>query len=138
MTLPAKTIDGTINGHAVKVIFKIDQWFAKPNNHLTSGNCVNCPHFHEYRGNLEVHEDSADQDQFRKMYPEYIASGSYTSGSHWVSNHGKDLVVLPMETSADGFRIDTTATGSNLNLSGDSWCLMAIGKWGAWEQKVAK
>ncbi len=133
-----KKIDGMINGVNVKVIFTSDQWFAKPNNHLlplTDGRCINCPHFQNYYGALEVHEDSADNTQIRAMKPEAIASGSYTSGNTWVSNHGKDLAVLPMETRANGFRLDTTASGSNLTLSDDSWCMMAIGKWGEWKPK---
>ncbi|MGA8905218.1 MAG: hypothetical protein WB661_09450 [Candidatus Bathyarchaeia archaeon] len=137
--MPKKVINGMINGVNVKVIFTSDQWFAKPNNHLTNGRCLNCPHFQDYDGILEVHEDSMDGLQYRAMiHPDTIASGSYSSGNTWVSNRGKDLAVLPMGTSANGFRLETTASGSNLTLSNESWCLMAMGKWGDWKPKAPK
>ncbi len=80
--MPKKMIGGTINGVYVKAIFGHDQWFAKPNDHLATGVCTNCPHFQQqYDGSLVVHEDSHDNLYFRKMNPEYVASGSYQSGT---------------------------------------------------------
>jgi len=136
-------IDGTINGVHVKVIFKSNekksQWFAKPNNHLESGSCPNCPHFVEYYGELEVHEDSTtDPKLFRKMYPDMIASGSWTSGRNWASNQGRSFVVLPMEVSGNNFAIVNTASGSTMKLNADSWCVYGIGVWGPWEEKTPK
>jgi len=99
---------------------------------------VNCPHFYDYHGVLEVHEDSADELQYRAMNPEMVCSGSYSSGSTWVQNNGKDLALLPMEPSANGFTLDTTASGSNIALSADAYCLMAIGRFGDWKPKTPK
>jgi len=130
--MPREEIDGTINGINVKVIIKSRQWFAKPNNHNPSGYCPNCPHFHDNHGILEIHEDSPDGRYFRKMYPEIICSGSYASGSTWVKNSGKELALLPMVISGNGFRITATPSGSILELSADSYCAMAVGRFGDW------
>lgn len=136
--MPREVINATINGVNVKVIIKQEQWFAKPNSHDPSGYCLNCPHFYDYHGVLEVHEDSADGLRYREMYPEMICSGSYSSGTTWVQNNGKNLALLPMEPSANGFMLNTTLSGSILELPLDAYCLMAIGRFGDWMPKPHK
>lgn len=129
--MPKETIDATIDGARIKVIFKERQWFAKPKDHD-----IDTPHFYQdTNGILEVHQDSADDLYYRTMKPNMICSGSYSSGSTWVTNQGTGLAVLPMETSANGFRVLTTPSGSTLLLPADSWCLMAVGPWSGWIKK---
>ena len=132
--MPKETIDATIDGAKIKVIFKERQWFAKATHHD-----VDTPHFYQdTNGILEVHQDSADGLCYRTMKPETICSGSYPSGRTWVENRGMDLAVLPMETSANGFRVLTTPSGSTLLLPTDGWCLMAVGRWSEWIPKPRK
>jgi hypothetical protein len=65
IALPKETIDASINGARLKVIFKEREWFAKPKNHD-----VDTPHFYQgTNGILEVHQDSPDGFCYRTMNP---------------------------------------------------------------------
>lgn len=125
-------IDATIDGARIKVILRSSkgQWFAK-----SKDQDISTPHFYDINGVLEVHQDSPDNLYYRVMYPDSICSGSYVAGKSWVENNGRDLAVLPMEEQANGFILSTTPSGSSLLLPHDSYCLMAVGRWGAWLPK---
>jgi len=133
--MSTEKFNGKIDGKPVKMIvmdrgYK-KQWFAKPKNHD-----VDTPHFVEIGGTLEVHEDSANGKSYRVMSVDTIVSGSFQSGSTFASNHGKNMVILPMSQEANGFAIDTSYSGSSISLpSGSLWCLMGVGSFGAWQPK---
>jgi hypothetical protein len=130
------TFDGKINGKPVKVIV-INKgwkqaWFAKPKSFD-----VNTPHFEqEVNGKLELHEDSADGKSFRVMNVVTIYSGSLNSGITFAENKGRDMAILPMCETSDGFTINTNLSGSSVTVpSGQHYCLMAYGKYGPWQLK---
>ena len=131
-----KKFNGEINGKPVKMIvsekegFK-KQWFAKPKN-----DDVDTPHFVEYHGTLQVHEDSANGESFRAMDVNLVYSGSFETGSTFASNHGMDMVILPMSEEANGFAINTSYSGSAISVTSNKvWCLIGIGTFGAWLPK---
>jgi hypothetical protein len=131
--------NGKINGSPVKVIVVDKGWaktyFAKPKDFD-----INTPHFEvKINNSLEVHEDSADGNSFRVMNVNSIYSGSFYSGSTFAQNKGMDIAILPMNPAATGFAIDTSLSGSYVTIpSGSQWCLMALGKFGRWQQKEEK
>jgi hypothetical protein len=128
--------DGEINGKRVKVIVRdkgSKTWyFAKPKDFD-----VNTPHFEvTVDGKLDVHEDSADGNSFRTMIVNGIYSGSFYAGSTFASNKGMDIAVLPMNKTADGFAINTSKNGADVNIPfGNEWCLMALGTYSPWQPK---
>ena len=131
-----KIFDGKIDGKPVKVIIKNkgyrNEWFAKPKNFD-----VDTPHFlKNVGGTLEVHQDSADGNSYRVLAVNDIYSGSISSGSTFASNKDMDMVVLPMNKSADGFAIDTRYSGSLIEvLNEEEWILMGLGNFGPWLPK---
>ena len=135
--MPTQKFNGEIDGRLVKVIVKDKgykkMWFAKPKNFD-----IETPHFEQQvDGTLEVHQDSADGKSFRVMKVDNIQSGSFSSGSTFASNEGLDLVVLPMNKTADGFAIDTSQSGSSITIpSENEWYLMGFGSFGPWQQKT--
>jgi hypothetical protein len=134
--MPEIKFNGKIDGKPVKVIVKDKgykmMWFAKP-----KGFDVDTPHFEQkVGGTLEVHMDSADGNSFRVMNVNAIYSGSFYAGSTFASNKGMDIVVLPMNPTANGFAIDTRGSGSYIQIPTDNeWCLMAFGTFSPWKQK---
>jgi len=108
--------NGDINGKPVKVIVKDKgykkMWFAKPKNFD-----VETPHFEQkVDGTLEAHLDSADDNSFRVMSISSIYSGSFYSGSTFANNKGMNMMVLPMNPTANGFAIDTSLSGSYIQI----------------------
>jgi hypothetical protein len=48
----------------------------------------------------------------------------------------KDIAVLPMFETANGFSIDTNPHGCRASIpTGSQWCLMAVGTYGPWQLK---
>jgi hypothetical protein len=134
--MPEVKFNGKIDGKPVKVIVKDKgykmMWFAKPKDFD-----VDTPHFEqEVGGTLEVHMDSADGKSFRIMDVNAIYSGSFYAGSTFASNQGMDMVVLPMNPTANGFAINTSESGSSIQIPTDNeWCLMALGTLSPWIRK---
>lgn len=130
--MPPKKCDGTINGKPVKVIITDNglkkAYFAKPKNYD-----VRTPHFEQVSGSITVHEHSPDCKQYRTMMSSEIISGSFASGTTFASNNGKEMAVLPMSETANGFALDFSPSGSNVTVtSGSQWVLMALGTWSEW------
>jgi hypothetical protein len=130
--MPTKKCDISIDGKPVKVILTDNglkkAYFAKPKNYD-----VKTPHFEQTSGSITVHEHSPDCKQFRVMTSSEIYSGSFTSGTTFASNNGKDLAVLPMKDNANGCALDFSSSGSYVTVtSGSQWVLMAFGKWEEW------
>jgi hypothetical protein len=66
----------------------------------------------------------------------YVYSGSLETGSTFASNHGMDMVILPMSEEANGFAINTSYSGSSISIpSGSVWCLIGVGTFGTWQTK---
>lgn len=138
MVLDREEFDGVIDGRPVKVIVKAKEnasreklWFAKPKGHD-----LPTPDFRENDGILSIHMDSPCGEFYRVMEePVFIASGSLPAGRSFFQAKGLDTVVLPMTQEADGFVVLTTASGSQITMPVEGWCLMAAGKWGAWRRK---
>jgi hypothetical protein len=66
-----------------------------------------------------------------------IYSGSFYSGSTLADNKGMDMAVLPMSSTANGFAINTSESGSYVRIpQGNEWCLMAFGSFGSWQAKI--
>jgi hypothetical protein len=134
-----KRFDGKIDGKDVKVIVRTREtktiFFAKPKEFD-----VNTPHFEvSVEGDMTLHEDSADGNSFRVMDVASIYSGSLRIGNTFAMNKGMDMAVLPMNETANGFAINVTDAGANVQIPfGDEWCLMAYGKWGDWQLKRPK
>jgi len=137
--MPTKKCNGTIDGKPVKVIVKDNglkiAYFAKPKKYD-----VTTPHFEQpVSGSITVHQHSPDCKQFRVMISSEIYSGSFTSGTTFASNNGKDMAVLPMKETANGFAINFSSSGSKVTItSGEQWVLMAYGKWGEWRDVQPK
>jgi len=136
--MPAKKCDGKIDGKPVKVIITNSgikkAIFAKPKEYD-----VKTPHFELTSGSIIVHQHSPDCRQFRVMTSSEIYSGSFTSGTTFASNQGKDMAVLPMSETANGFSLDFSPSGSNVTItSGSQWVLMAFGTWGEWRDVQPK
>ena len=130
--VPAKKCDGQINGKPVKVILTDNgfkkAYFAKPKHYD-----VKTPHFEQTSGSITVHQHSPDLKQFRVMTSSEIYTGSFTSGTTFAGNQGKDMAVLPMSETANGFKLYFSPSGSNITItSGSQWVLMAFGTWGEW------
>ena len=133
--MPTKKCNGMINGKSVKLIVVDKGWkqeyFAKPKN-----KDINVPHFVNAKGTLEVHEDSANDGSFRIMEVDMVYSGSYNVGGTFASNRGMDFVVLPMNSTANGFAINTNSVGIQVSVPcGNEWCIMAFGTFGPWQPK---
>jgi hypothetical protein len=136
--VPTKKCDGTINGKPVKIIITDNglkkAYFAKPKNYD-----VETPHFEQTSGSITVHEHSPDCRQFRVMTSSEIYSGSFTSGTTFASNNGKDMTVLPMKETTNGIALDFSSSGSYVTVtSGSQWVLMAFGNWGEWRDVQPK
>ncbi len=135
--MPQEKFDGEIDGKPVKVIVKDSgykkQWFAKPKNFD-----VATPHFEQkINGTLEVHLDSPDDKSFRVMTVNAIYSGSFYFGDTFADSKGMDVAVLPMNSTANGFAINTSESGSFVKIpQPKEWCLMAFGTFGAWLPKL--
>ncbi len=134
--MPKSEFNGKIDGKHVKTIVKyVDgrepEVFAKPKN-----SDVNTPHFYNFEGNIEIHQDSADNRFFRKMDLVKVASGSLSSGITFVANEGLDLAMLPVKESADGFSLDTNGSGCVVSFPhGSEHVVMGYGNWTNWTLK---
>lgn len=130
--------DGDIDGKEVKTIVKltdrVKQWFAKPKN-----KDIPTPHFDERNGVLRVHQDSADDTQWRVMQKQsFIGSITLPSGQNFLPFEG-DIAVVPMTIDNRGYKINYSASGALVSLSASgSLLLIAKGIWGEWEPKVQK
>lgn len=136
--MPTKKCNGEINGKPVKVILTDNgfkkAYFAKPKHYD-----VETPHFEQISGTITVHQHNPDCKQFRVMISSEIFGGSFNSGTTFASNNGKDMAVLPMKETANGFALDFNSSGSYVTVtSGSQWVLMAFGKWGEWRDVPLK
>ena len=136
--MPTEKCNGEINGKPVKVILTDNgfkkAYFAKPKNFD-----VETPHFEVTSGSIIVHQHSPDCKQFRVMSSSEVYSGSFTSGTTFASNNGKDMALLPMKGTANGFALDFSSSGSYVTVtSGSQWVLMAFGNWGEWRNVQPK
>jgi hypothetical protein len=128
--------DGQIDGKKVKTIVKTNDkgetmYFAKPKNMDTV-----TPDFRKYGGTMSVHQDSPDGNFYRLMENiAFIGSTFYPQALTFAQSQGMDLAVLPMKKTANGYVIDTSASGATIQLPAPDWCLVAIGKWGEWKPK---
>jgi hypothetical protein len=113
----------------------ITDYFAKPKEFG-----ISTPHFEvSAKGEIVLHEDSADGLSFRAMGVVDIYSGSFRVGNTFAANKGMDMAVLPMNETANGFAINVSDAGVRVHIpSEDEWCLMAYGKWGPWQLKPPK
>ena len=127
--------NGIIDGREVKTIVKvkdkIKQWFAKSKDRN-----VSTPHFEERNNNLNVHQDSADNTQYRTMQnTSFIGSITLPSGLTFIPFNG-DIAVLPMTIDNNNYRINHSTSGAEVILSASgSAVLVAKGEWGNWNPK---
>ncbi len=126
--------DGNIDGKNVKTIVKltdrVKQWFAKPKNKDTP-----TPHFEERNGVLSVHQDSADNTQYRTMRSPLFGSIALPSGQNFLPSKN-DIAVIPMTADNDGYRINYSVSGASVSLSASgATVLIAKGIWGEWRSK---
>jgi len=133
-----KLFDGYMKDKPVKVIVKDKgnkgkHWMAKPKNRN-----LDTPHFKEFNGKLEVHQDSADGTLYRKM-DNITTMGSTvvtTVTAEILKNSGLDIAILPMEETSDGFIVNTSASGAYVEFpKPNQQILFAQGKWGEWKEK---
>ncbi len=127
--------DGYMDGKKVKTIVKITdrikQWFAKPKSKDTP-----TPHFEERNGVLSVHQDSADNTQYRAMISfSFIGSIPLPSGQNILFTEN-EIAVLPITTDNDGFKIIHFISGASIFLSASgAYVLVAKGIWDEWRLK---
>lgn len=105
-------------------------WFSKPKEKN-----VDTVDFRENNQILSVHEDSADNEMCRKMYPVMIGSMFFPEGKTHVPNQ-YDVAILPMTKENNGYTVETSGSGTSLILQEDGWVLVALGSWGDWKQKI--
>ena len=108
------------------------EYFAKPKDFD-----INTPHVTVINNTLEVHEDSADGNFFRKMEVDRTLSGSVQVAGTYASNHNMDLVILPMSATPNGFVINTSKAGAQFTSQTNQkeWVVAAVGKFGEWQPK---
>lgn len=126
-------INGKINNSQIKVIIKGDdkkQIFAKPKD-----KDISVPHFTEYKGMIDIHEDSSDNLKYRTMTVNSLASSTVTAGEHFAEYNGWDYVLLPTEKSGEGFSIVFNEYKAIINMPKTANALIAFGKWNDWKKK---
>lgn len=144
MPKPVK-FNGIIDGKKVKIIVKLKkghkkQVFAKPNlkKEKKEEFNVDTVHFVKYHNVWSIHQDYSDEEFYREMQPQIIASGTFHAIKNYVRNSGLDIALLPTQETANGFTIDTNPSGVWVTFpSGvaDQQYFWGLGKWSEWKKK---
>lgn len=115
----------------MKLTDRIKHWFAKSKN-----KDMPTSHFEEKDGIIRVHQDSADNTQYRVMQNlSFIGSITLPSGQTFIPSVS-DIAILPMTVENRGYNIDFTCSGAKVFLPFfGALVLIARGNWDIWRNK---